>query len=175
MKMPKSKKSSPEHLDIDAAMDGKEVVHEQEETKKVKTAEKSLSPFDFVKDIRQNKTGSLMDREQDEKSWSGFMVLRALSMKDDDVDVVNLINQYQNLIPPKAIYYVLCNLIESDKSFHPYIKTSGESFHAFVEDVARYYEISKKQAQVFIDVMGDEWAREINSLYECGLVSRRRK
>ena len=67
------------------------------------------------------------------------------------------------------------NLIESDKSFYPYIKTSGETFHQCAGDVARYYEISKKESQVFIELMGDEWAKEIQSQYECGLVSRRRK
>lgn len=168
--MPRRKKNKEIRiLNIDDAMMGKESIVE-ESIEHVETKRKSLSPFDFVKDIRWDKSGTLLDDEENEKAWNTFMVLRVLSMNDNDVDICNFFNQYQGVIPKKSMYLALLGLIAKDKSFYRYINTTAKSKNSNVEFVSRYYEIPEKQAQKYIEIMGDEWANDIKSLYDSDII-----
>lgn len=161
-------------LDIDDAMMDKETIIENVD-QEIETKNKSLTPFDFVKDIRGSKNGDLLDDEENEKAWNTFMVLRVLSMNDNDVDVCNILNQYQGIIPKKAMYEALLGFIPSDRTFYRYVNTKGKSFNSCVEYVSRYYEIPQKEAQEFIEIMGEQWANDIKSLYNSDITSSRRK
>lgn len=144
-------------LDIDAAMDGKEKVVEQVQEEELETGTKSLSPFDFVKDIRTTKSGTLLDKEQDEKAFTNFMTLRILSMSPYDIDMCNILNQYQATIPKKAMYQTLISLIEKDSTFYKFISTTGMKAPEAVEFIAKYYKVPTSQAEEFVELMGEDW------------------
>lgn len=155
-------------LDIDAAMAGRDEFIQQEIEDEVFTTQsaKNVSLFDIVNDIRRTKNGKFLDTESGEKSFSSFMVLRALSMNSNDVALCNILNEYQGLIPKKAMYEALLGLIQKDRSFYKYINSNSETkFHCLVDKVAKYYEIPKSHAQEFIDIMGEEWAFDINDKF----------
>jgi len=168
--MAKKKKNNYKQLDIDAAFDGRDEFIEEKVDDVVETSSKSLTPFDFVKDIRVTKSGKLMDKEQDKKSWNTFMVLRALSMNTNDLFICNIFNQYQGTIPNESLYQALIDLIEEDKRFHKYISTSGTKKNEFVSCIAKHYEIPERQAKEYFEIMGEEWASKILDLYSSGVI-----
>jgi hypothetical protein len=158
--MPKKKnKNDYEVLDIDAALNGKDKIVKQREDSIETTSTVGL--FDFVDDIRKYKKGTLLDKEQNVKSFDIFMTLRVLSMSERDIDLCNWFNQFQGFIPKKAMYEALMGLIPKDREFYKYINTRGKAPSELVECVATYYKIPTYQAQVYVDLMGEEWAEKI--------------
>lgn len=173
--MKKKQKNQVEDLDIESALSNKIKFVTSEKDEEVYTKEKALSPFDFVKDIRKFKTNELLDKEENKKSWNTFMILRALSMNNNDVEIVNVVNQYQNLLTPEAIYFLLQELIPQNNNFYHYISTKAKDYNDVVTYISKYYEIPKKQAQEYLTLMGKRWANKIQSMYECRVVGRIKK
>jgi hypothetical protein len=154
-------------LDIDSALRGTTKIFKEKNITDVDLETDKILPHHFIKDIRQIKSYSMLDKEDAKKAWSSFIVLRMLSMNDNDVDTANLLNQYQDTMSPEELYYCLSNLIDYDSTYYEYISTkTSTSEHPAVKYVSRYYEIPKEQAQEYIDIMGDEWAENIQSQYE---------
>ncbi|MFW6130264.1 MAG: hypothetical protein ACOC56_03695 [Atribacterota bacterium] len=170
----KNQKNEIKNLDIEAALENKEKIIEEKDEENY-TKEKSLSPFDFVNDIRKFKKGNLLDKDENLKSWNSFMILRVLSMNDKDIEIVNLINQHQNNLNPELIYYILTQLIPFDANFYKYISTKSKGYDDVIGYVSKYYKIPKKEAQEYLNLMGKRWANKIKSLYDCEVVSGRKK
>jgi len=153
-------------LDIEAAFENKQKPVKEDVTIEKIVKKESISPFDFVKDIRITKHGDLLDTDENKKVWNTYLILKALSMSPDDISICNILNQYQSEIPKESMYTALIGLIKEDRTFYKYIKPNKKENNTNVDSVSRYYQISNREAQDYIDVMGTEWAKIINEKFE---------
>lgn len=131
----------------------------EEDTKQKKTL------FDIVNDIKYYKTGTLLDDEEYEKLFNTFMVLRILSMNDDNCELANIVNEYQNVLDKKSMYLLLIELIPKAKTYDEYIKQNKEIDDTDVMRVAEYYQVGLKTAREYIRMCGKEWASGISEKF----------
>jgi len=122
--------------------------------------------WEILDDIKWHKTGKLLDNEEFFKKFSPYLVLRILSMDRANLEVVNLINQYQNdsHIDNKMIYTILVDLIPKNKGFTKYIKQEKVK-NEYVNIIMGYFECSRKDAEIYLDMQGENWVKEIMNEY----------
>lgn len=161
--MVRKKSNSYKQLDISSAVKNKEIVisdDDFEDTKK----NKSVSFFDFINDIRKTKSGTLLE-EQTEAAFNPYMVLKGLSMKEEDIPICNIINKYAANMTKENLYRLLLCVIDKDYKFYPWIKSQKVESNDNIDIVAKYFECSKKEADEYINILGNEWAKSISDKY----------
>lgn len=158
------KKLKLKQYDVEDALKGKESFVENDDEEEIKL--KKLGLFDFVNDIRKTKSGTLLDKEENISAWNSYMIIQALSMKLDDVEILNYFNKFTSTMSKKAMYESLLYWIAKDPKFYKWIgKESTPIDNETVESVSKYFECSTREAKDYIDVMGDEWAENIKNKY----------
>ena len=111
------------------------------------------SLWDHVNHIRYDQDPNYYDKltEGDKKSWSSFMILKALSMDKDFVDYSADLFKLIEVIPPRAMYKVLIGLVSKFRGKTLWIKGKPNPFPSGVVDfIAKHYEISRLQAQGYV-------------------------
>ena len=111
----------------------------------------SLSPFEFVTSINDNKNDIMKD-DVTEKSYSSFMTNRSLSYFQDTVQFANVMNQYHHL-DNKLQYHFLINIIRKRKRFSKWIKPDLDSD---TEVVKQYYGYSNEKARQVLSLLSPE-------------------
>lgn len=162
------KKSEYKQLDIFAASKGKDEVYfskEDEIMEEEITQKKAVGLFEFIDDIRKHKKGTMLDEEKNVSSWNTFMILQALSMKEDDVLFCNFLNQFQGTMSKQQMYQALVQLIPKDNTFHKWIKSNGQEKSDYAEYVSKYFLCSEKEAIEYIQLQGEDWAKSIKSKF----------
>lgn len=82
------------------------------------------------------------------------MILKAISMNSALLDDVSTLFKYFDKIPSPQFYQLLIGLIPPDKKFYPWVKSKTQSHNnELLELVARYFEISKKEAGEYIAIL----------------------
>lgn len=117
---------------------------------------KSRSLFDHIKHIRSVQSSdyyeSLTDVEK--KTFSHYMILKALSMDPMLIEMVAELFQYFDKIPSKRFYQLLIGLVPKNNRFCPWIKNS--SSNRFNDDilllVSRYFQVSTLQANEYVNI-----------------------
>lgn len=160
-------KSEPKQLDIVAAFRGKdETLADDDDIQEQVQSTKKLTIFDFVTDIRKNKRMNLLDNEENLGIWNSYMILQALSMKEDDIPICNLINKYTGTLSKKQMYQLLGYVIPRDSGFHKWIKKSSNNNNSDdVNYISKYYECSLSEANDYISIMGEDWVQQIKSKF----------
>lgn len=124
---------------------------------------KSNFLFDVINDIKSSKRGDLLD--QQEKTVSNYMMLKFLSMDNSsNLMVSDIMNQYQGILSPKQMYKLLIDIIPKKKSFDKYL-SNKTNYSENVDFISKYFMISKREAQGYINEKGEEWAIEIKSKF----------
>lgn len=126
-----------------------EVKKKKGRKKATETTVKGIGLFDHIKHIRSIQDPDYFKNLEniDKKSFNHFMILKALSMNPAILDEVSTIFKYFDKIPSPQFYQLLIGLIPSDKKFYPWIKAKKLPYsNELLELVARYFEISKKEA-----------------------------
>jgi hypothetical protein len=122
---------------------------------------KDSSPFyKVIEDIRFKKEGNLLDQDENLKAFNNFMALRFLSMDRDNIDIVNALNQFQGVLDKKAMYELLVDVIPQQKGYIKYISNKKKE-KDYVSHICDYYQCSPKEAEEYIKIKGEEWAKEI--------------
>ena len=106
---------------------------------------------EIIPSILQTKEYALLT-EQDEKSYSSFMVNRALSYYRDTALIANEINKYPNL-DNKLKYDFLLNIIRAHK--RPYSKWHKKARTSDLEAVKEYYGYSDAKAEEALKILDD--------------------
>jgi hypothetical protein len=106
---------------------------------------------EIIPSILQTKEYALLT-EQDEKSYSAFMVNRALSYHRDTVLVANEMNKYPNL-DNKLKYDFLLNMIRAQK--RPFSKWHKKAQTSDLEAVKEYYGYSDAKAEEALKILDD--------------------
>lgn len=117
--------------------------------KKAEPSVKGIGLFDHIKHIRSIQDPDYFKNltDLDKKSFNHFMILKALSMNPAVLDEVSTMFKYFDKIPSPQFYQLLIGLIPPDKKFYPWVKAKKLPYsNELLELVARYFEISKKEA-----------------------------
>ena len=107
---------------------------------------------EIIPSILQTKQYALLT-DQDEKSYSSFMVNRALSFHRDTVLCANEMNKYTNL-DNKLKYDFLLNIIRASK--RPYSKWHKKAENSDLSIVKEYYGYSDAKAEEALKILSDD-------------------
>ncbi len=107
---------------------------------------------EIIPSILQTKEYALLT-EQDEKSYSSFMVNRALSFHRDTVLLANEMNRYTTL-DNKLKYDFLLNIVRASK--RPYSKWHKKAQSRDLSVVKEYYGYSDAKAEEALKVLSDD-------------------
>jgi hypothetical protein len=117
--------------------------------------------FEILNDIKVHKKGNLLERSEYEKSFDKFVILRFLSMNDDNCEIVNYINEFYDVLSKKQLYALLIELIPITKTYDAYIKHEKEIELEDPRLVSELYECSMKDAGEYIKIMGNDWFNDV--------------
>jgi hypothetical protein len=106
--------------------------------------------FDHIKNITTTKGPYLGD-----EGWNNWMINRYLSMDPEYCEVVNLVQKNTWQMKGEYLYNLYKDLIPQQYKFLKYIKASKKSDYKLdeVEAVQSYFEVSKKQAKEYIEML----------------------
>ena len=109
--------------------------------------------FDHIKNITTTKGPYLGD-----EGWNNWMINRYLSMDPDYCEVVNYVQKNTWQMKGEYLYNLYKDLIPQQYKFLKYIKTTNKKEYKVdqVEAVAAYFEISKKEAKEYIDMLSED-------------------
>ncbi len=121
--------------------------------------------FDIINDIKWHKKGNLLDNEEYEAVFNNFIVMRMLAQNAEICEMVNLVNEYQQILTKKQLYKLLIDLVPKIKSFEGFTKSNTLEDDENIKYVSMFYECSLKEAREYIVVLGKEWAKEIRNRF----------
>jgi hypothetical protein len=116
--------------------------------------------FDHIKNITTTKGPYLGD-----EGWNNWMINRYLSMDPEYCEVVNLVQKNTWQMKGEYLYNLYKDLIPQQYKFLKYIKASKKSDYKLdeVEAVQSYFEVSKKQAKEYIEMLSKDELESIVS------------
>lgn len=109
-----------------------------------------LTIFDHIKNITTNKGPYLGD-----EGWNNWMINRFLSMDPDYCEVVNIVQKNTWQMKGENLYNLYKDLIPKQYKYLKYIKASKKVDYKpeEVEAVQVYFEVSKKEAKEYINLL----------------------
>ena len=114
--------------------------------------------FDHLTNITTKKGEYLGD-----EGWNNYMINRFLSMDPDYVEVVNIVQKNTWKMKGEYLYNLYKDLIPKQYKFLKYIKSSTKSDYSIeeIEAVQQYFEVSKKEAKQYINMLPEDELKEI--------------
>ena len=125
---------------------------------------KAKGLFDHLSGITNLKTPWESLSVMDKKSFETYMVNRFLSMGADNVEIVNIINQYTNgQLTPREVYKFYLDILPKKKSFNKYIKGKSEDkWHEnVIQYFCKYYEVSSREVLDYLDILTKDEIKSI--------------
>lgn len=121
--------------------------------KNSQTEKSTINIFDHLKNITTQKGPYLGD-----EGWNNWMINRYLSMNQDYCEVVNFIQKNTWQMKGEHLYNLYKDIIPNKFIYLKYIKSSKKKEYKpeQVEAVSIYFEVSKKQAKEYIDMLPKE-------------------
>ena len=103
-----------------------------------------MTIFDWINEISYNKTPWSSFTEKDQESFNRYMINRFISMKEDYIDIVNLVQKYP--LSDMALYNFYCKTIPKKKTFFRYIKPKKDTMNDLLTTLlANDLNISKRE------------------------------
>jgi hypothetical protein len=124
-------------------------------TTKKEASKKTLTIFDWLKEITYNKSPWNSFTEEDRESFNPYMIHRFLSMNPDYIDFVNTVQivPYTN---KERVYNIYLYTIPKRDMWLKYIKsTKAKKQETLLKHVAVYYECSLSEAEEYVDILGN--------------------
>ena len=126
-----------------------------------------MTIFDWLKEITLKKTPWGNFSEKDRESFNVFMINRYLSMSQDYIELVNLVQKIP-LTEKQKFYTIYCQMIPKKNVFLKYTKSNTKTKpKEIVEYVANYFECSLGEADHYIGIIREPGVRNI--LWEMGI------
>jgi hypothetical protein len=109
--------------------------------------------FDHLKNITVSKGEYLGD-----EGWTNWMINRYLSMNQDYIEVVNIVQKNTWQMKGEHLYNLYKDLIPKQYLFFKYIKTINARKYDDDElnAVQKYFEVSKKEAKEYINMLPED-------------------
>jgi hypothetical protein len=103
-----------------------------------------MTIFDWINEISYNKTPWSSFTEKDQESFNRYMINRFISMKEDYIDIVNLVQKYP--LSDMALYNFYCKTIPKKKTFFRYIKPKKDTMNDLLTSIlANDFNVSKRE------------------------------
>jgi hypothetical protein len=114
--------------------------------------------FSHLKNITTTKGPYLGD-----EGWNNYMINRFLSMSQDYVEVVNVVQKNTWQMKGEYLYNLYKDIIPKQYVFLKYIKSNTKQDYSIeeIKAVQQYFEVSKKEAKEYIDMLPEEELIEI--------------
>jgi hypothetical protein len=109
-----------------------------------------ISPFDFVKNINQQK--NLIVDERSEKQYTPYIINRALSLDRDTIVQANEVNCRPHLAHALQNAFLI-NTIRAKNRWNPWLKSEK---NAEVEMIKEYYGYSNDKARQALAILSEE-------------------
>ena len=117
--------------------------------------------FGWLEEITVNKSPLDIISDESWDTWNSYMVHRYVSMNQDYIDIVNLVQKI-NPQNKKQIYSIYKEMIPKRKMWLKYIKNEAKKEQKELEEyVAKYFECSLGEAEHYIDILRGTGVREI--------------
>jgi hypothetical protein len=112
-----------------------------------------MNIFDHLKNITITKGHYL-----GEEGWNNWMINRFLSMNQDYIEVVNIVQKNTWQMKGEYLYNLYRDIIPKQYVFLKYIKSNTKQDYNIeeIEAVQQYFEVSKKEAKEYIDMLPKE-------------------
>ena len=105
-----------------------------------------MTIFDWLNEISYNKTPWSSFTEKDQESFNRYMINRFISMKEDYIDIVNLVQKYP--LSNINLYNFYCKTIPKKKAFFRYIKPKKDKMNDLLATIlADEFNISKREVK----------------------------
>lgn len=114
--------------------------------------------FDHIKNITTLKGPYLGD-----EGWNNWMINRYLSMSPDYCEVVNIIQKNTWQMKGEYLYNLYKDIIPQQYIFLKYIKATNKKEYnpEEIEAVQLYFEVNKKEAKEYIDMLDKKELKNI--------------
>jgi len=121
------------------------------------------SIFDIIKKITTTKENWKDIPEEEKQTFNNYMCNRILSMDQDYCEVVNTIQKNTWQMKGEHLYSLYKDLIPKQYKFLKYIKVQNKKEYNVdeVEALVKYFEISKKEAKEYINMLSKEEVENI--------------
>lgn len=115
---------------------------------------KSLGLFDHVNQITQVQDSNYFKNlsDSDKKSFNHFIILRALSMNPNNLNVVSMVFRYFDVIPSEQLYKVLISLIQPTWKRYKWIKPKKRN-EELIRMISKRFEVTDSQAEEYINLL----------------------
>lgn len=125
------------------------------------------SLFDFLNDIMWGKQNILTP--QNSKKYSKFMIARFLATREEYLPIAQILNQFQDTWSNELFHAFCLEVVPKKKIFLDYKAINAKPPRKQVADkvkiVAKYFEISDRDAYDWYSKCGEELVEDIESLY----------
>lgn len=122
-----------------------------------------MNLFDWLNEISYKKTPWSSFTQDDKSTFNPFMINRFISMKEDYIDLVNMVSKYQYL-PNSKLYEFYCNTIPKKKTFFRYIKAKKKSYNPkAIEKLAVFFKVSTREIK---DISPNLNKQEIKNIFQ---------
>lgn len=133
-----------------------------------------MTLFDFLNEITYSKRPWEQFTEDEQSEFNIFMINRFISMNQDYIDVVQLIQSHPTL-SPKLVYKYYCDLLPKRKSFFRYIKSQSKHEPEVIKSIAEYYQCSTREAKDYITLIDKQQLQNVINLREPGKKPKKNK
>ena len=125
---------------------------------------KKVTMFDYLQDICFFKKGDIHEKKDYEmKAWNSFMILRYLSLENNYVPIINILNEYAGILTPLQLYKTLLLIIPKRKKFLKYPKLHKQMYKdEDIEILKEYFGCSR---QDIVDYLGFGFLSEFDIKY----------
>jgi len=129
--------------------------------------EKSISIFDFLKNLTVNKTPWESYTDAERKAFSPFMIQRWLSMNMDTIELVNFLQRHTlTELSAREVYKLYLDVLPKGQLYFKYIKGSKSDKYTpeLLALFSQYYQISKTEASEYVEMLFVENPSEIEEI-----------
>lgn len=119
-------------------------------------APKKITLFDHVKHIRQVQDPDYYTNlsEENRKSFNHFMIIRALSMDEQIVEIMAGLYSVFDKIPSPQFYQLLIAFVPRSMKFYPWVKSKAmKNNKELLEYVAKKFKVPRYQANEYVNLL----------------------
>jgi hypothetical protein len=122
---------------------------------------KPLTLFDWLKEITYNKGEWDSFSSEDKKTFNIWMVNKFLSMNQDYIELVNMVQKY-NFLDDKQVYTLYKNIIPKRNVFLKFIKgKKDKNNNEELVYLAQYFGCSIREVKDYINLLSKDDVKDI--------------
>ena len=127
----------------------------------------AMKIFDYLKALTQDKEQLDFGVDEVRRGYSPYMINRFISMSEIFVPIVNEANRCHSL-PYETHFRFYLHTLPQSKSFFSYIKKKQVRDETHVKAVARYFEVGRTEADMYLGLLTEEELDMILDVFRLG-------